>query len=61
RQDGQGEVDVELTRAEYAALRDSGILQTGSVVHLKPRRIRRFRAVSGGGAEFVETDPASLI
>ncbi|RTL33599.1 MAG: sulfate ABC transporter ATP-binding protein [Burkholderiales bacterium] len=61
RQDGQGEVDVELTRAEYAALRDSGILQTGSVVHLKPRRIRRFRAVSGGGAEFVETDPASMI
>ncbi len=62
RTDGQGEVDVELPRAEYAALRDSGILQTGATVHLKPRRIRRFRAVNGGQqSEFVETDPASLI
>ena len=62
RTDGLGEVDVELPRAEYAALRDSGILQTGATVHLKPRRIRRFRAVNGGHqSEFVETDPASLI
>jgi sulfate transport system ATP-binding protein len=61
RDDGQGEIDVELPRAEYAALRDSGILQTGVTVHLKPRRVRRFTAINGGRAEFVETDPASMI
>ncbi len=61
RADGHGEIDVELTRSEYAALRDSGILQTGATVHLKPRRIRRFSAVNGGRAEFVESDPASMI
>ncbi|WP_374316466.1 sulfate/molybdate ABC transporter ATP-binding protein [Aquabacterium sp.] len=42
RTDGEGEVDVELTRGEYAALRDSGVLQNGVVVHLKPRRVQRF-------------------
>ncbi|MFT3857165.1 MAG: sulfate ABC transporter ATP-binding protein [Aquabacterium sp.] len=61
RADGQGEVDVELPRAEYAALRDSGVLQSGGTVFLKPRRIRRFRVAGGGRQEFVETDPASLI
>ncbi|MDO9237293.1 MAG: sulfate ABC transporter ATP-binding protein [Aquabacterium sp.] len=60
RGDGQGEIDVELPRAEYAALRDSGVLQTGTTVHLKPRRIRRFRT-AGSGTEFVESDPASMI
>jgi sulfate transport system ATP-binding protein len=60
RADGQGEVDVELPRAEYSALRDSGILAGDAPVYLKPRRIRRFRA-AGGGGEFVETDPASMI
>ncbi len=61
RVDGHGEVDVELPRSEYAALRDSGILQTGATVHLKPRRIRRFSTVNGGRTEFVESDPASMI
>lgn len=61
RADGQGEIDVELPRSEYAALRDSGILQAGATVHLKPRRIRRFLAANGGRAEFVESDPASMI
>ncbi|MES2091112.1 MAG: sulfate ABC transporter ATP-binding protein [Pseudomonadota bacterium] len=42
RTDGQGEVDVELPRNEYAALRDSGLLQADATVHLKPRRVRRF-------------------
>ncbi len=42
RADGEGEIDVELTRAEYAALRDSGVLQPGAAVHLKPRRVRSF-------------------
>jgi sulfate transport system ATP-binding protein len=63
RVDGQGEVDVELPRSEYAALRDSGILQSGITVHLKPRKVRRF-ARSGGGdgrPEFVESDPATAI
>ena len=64
RADGQGEVDVELPRSEYAALRDSGVLQSGAIVHLKPRRIRRFLVTAGGAgaqAEFVATDPGALI
>ncbi len=64
RVDGQGEVDVELPRSEYAALRDSGILQAGATVHLKPRRVRRFAvdaSVNGGRPEFVESDPATAI
>ncbi len=64
RVDGQGEVDVELPRSEYTALRDSGVLQSGAIVHLKPRRIRRFIATAGSGtgqAEFVATDPGALI
>jgi len=44
RTDGQGEVEVELTREEFAALRDSGVLRSGEVAHLKPRRIRQFTA-----------------
>jgi sulfate transport system ATP-binding protein len=44
RADGQGEIDVELPRAEYAALRDSGLLSQGAQVHLKPRRVRSFTA-----------------
>ena len=50
RADGQGEVDVELPRSEYAALRDSGVLQSGAIVHLKPRRIRRFLVTAGARA-----------
>ncbi|TDP88614.1 sulfate transport system ATP-binding protein [Aquabacterium commune] len=44
RGDGQGEIEVELSREEFAALRDSGVLRTGEVAHLKPRRIRQFTA-----------------
>ena len=44
RGDGQGEVEVELPREEFAALRDSGVLREGEVAHLKPRRIRQFTA-----------------
>jgi sulfate transport system ATP-binding protein len=61
REDGRGEIDVEVTRAEFAALRDSGVLSQGAAVHLKPRRIRRFTAIQGGRNEFVETDPGALI
>jgi sulfate transport system ATP-binding protein len=45
RTDDVGEVDVEVPRNEYAALRDSGILQPGGTVYLKPRRVRRFSDV----------------
>ncbi len=61
RADGRGEIDVELPRGEYAALRDSGILQPGATVHLKPRRVRRFKVTKGGRPEFVATDPAAMI
>ena len=44
RGDGQGEIEVELSREEFAALRDSGVLRTGEQAHLKPRRIRQFTA-----------------
>jgi len=49
RGDGAGEIEVELTREEYAALRDSGVLRAGESAHLKPRRIRRFDAPATGG------------
>ena len=43
RIDDGGDVDVELPRAEYAALRDQLGLQRGSAVHLQPRRVTRFK------------------
>ncbi|MGE5450374.1 MAG: sulfate/molybdate ABC transporter ATP-binding protein [Acidobacteriota bacterium] len=64
RADGRGEVDVELPRSEYAALRDSGLLQSGVTVYLKPRRVRRFTAIprsEGGHADFAVTDPGAMI
>jgi len=64
REDGKGEVDVEVPRAEYAALRDSGVLQSGVTLHLKPRRVRSFQVVNGGQGgrpEFVATDPGAMI
>jgi sulfate transport system ATP-binding protein len=64
REDGKGEVDVEVPRAEYAALRDSGVLQSGVTLHLKPRRVRSFSVVNGGQGgrpEFVATDPGAMI
>jgi len=53
RIDDGGDVDVELPRAEYAALRDQLELQQGSVVHLRPRRITRFKQD--------QQDPAAMI
>jgi sulfate transport system ATP-binding protein len=44
RGDGSGEIEVELSREEYAALRDSGVLRAGQEAHLKPRRVRQFEA-----------------
>jgi sulfate transport system ATP-binding protein len=44
RRDGaEGYLDVELPRAEYAALRERLHLQRGSRVFLRPRRVTRFR------------------
>ncbi len=52
RGDGKGEIEVELSRDEYAALRDAGVLTVGQVAHLKARRVRHFEAPasSAGGA-----------
>jgi len=46
RGDGKGEIEVELSRDEYAALRDAGVLVVGQVAHLKARRVRHFEAPS---------------
>ena len=53
RIDDGGDVDVELPRAEYAALRDQLGLQRGSAVHLQPRRVTRFKQE--------QHDPAAMI
>ena len=45
RQDGAGEIEVELSRDAHAVLRDSGVLRPGLAVHLKPRRVRRFGSI----------------
>ena len=37
-----GEIEVELSRDEYAALRDSGVLRAGERAYLKPRRVTEF-------------------
>ncbi len=53
RADDGGDVEVELPRAEYAALRDQLGLQPGSEVHLRARRVTRF--------QHEELDPAAMI
>lgn len=50
RGDGKGEIEVELSRDEYAALRDAGVLAVGQVAHLKARRVRHFEAPAQAGA-----------
>ena len=50
RGDGQGEIEVELSRDEYAALRDAGVLVVGQRAHLKARRVRQFEAPALAGA-----------
>jgi sulfate transport system ATP-binding protein len=44
RDDAEGYIDVELSRAAYTALRERVRLDPGSRVHLRPRNIRRFDA-----------------
>jgi sulfate/thiosulfate transport system ATP-binding protein len=43
RVDDGSYIDVEVTRSEYQRLREQLGLQTGSTVHLKPRRVTRFK------------------
>jgi sulfate transport system ATP-binding protein len=57
RTDGPGQVDVELPRAQFVALRERLRLEPGARVQLRPRRITRFAAAAlaaaatvGGGA-----------
>ena len=59
RGDDGGYVDVEMPRAEFAALRERLRLDRGSRVHLKPRRVTRF----GGPGRDEDTafDPAAMI
>jgi sulfate transport system ATP-binding protein len=60
RDDDGSYVDVEMARSDYTVLRDKLGLQTGSKVHLKPRRITRFSAGSNG-AQTELIDPAAMI
>ncbi|OYU00384.1 MAG: sulfate ABC transporter ATP-binding protein [Burkholderiales bacterium PBB1] len=53
RLDDGSDIDVELPRSEYRALRERLPLDAGATTHLLPRRIRRF-------AEDL-TDPAAMI
>ena len=46
RDDAEGYIDVELSRAAYTALRERVRLDPGSRVHLRPRNIRRFDAAA---------------
>ena len=54
-------VDVEMTRSDYTALRERLGLQTGSQVHLKPRRVTRFTAGAKAANEAELSDPATMI
>ena len=53
RVDDGSDIDVELPRAEYRALRERLPLDTGATAHLLPRNIRRF--------DEDLTDPAAMI
>ena len=53
RQDDGSDVDVELPRADYLALRETLGLRPGSAVHLRPRRVTRFASDA--------PDPAAMI
>ena len=59
RQDDGAYVDVELARADYLKLRDRLQLKTGTMVHLRPRRVTRFVA-NAAQVELLD-DPAAAI
>ena len=60
RDDDGSYVDVELPRAGWAGLRERLGLQSGSAVHLKPRRVTRFVSAHGED-EALHSDPAAAI
>ena len=60
RDDDGSYVDVELPRAGWAGLRERLGLQSGSAVHLKPRRVTRFVSTHGED-EALHSDPAAAI
>lgn len=59
RLDDGSYVDVEMPRSEYSTLRERLGLETGSQVHLLPRRVTRFTAGASVGG--VDSDPAAMI
>ena len=54
RADDGSFVDVELPRADYLQLQDSGRINEGALLHLRARRLTRF-------SESAELDPAAMI
>ena len=60
RLDDGSDVDVQMARADYTALRDRLGLRTGSQVHLLPRRVTCFSAGPGRVPEDL-LDPAAMI
>jgi sulfate/thiosulfate transport system ATP-binding protein len=60
RLDDGSYVDVEMTRADFAVLREKLGLRNGSRVFLKPRRVTRFAAGAQTG-ESEALDPAAMI
>jgi sulfate/thiosulfate transport system ATP-binding protein len=54
RADGGGYMDMELPRADYLRLKDSGRINEGALLHLRARRLTRF-------SESAELDPAAMI
>jgi sulfate transport system ATP-binding protein len=59
RQDDGSYVDVEMPRSEFAALRQRLDLRSGSLVHLRARRITRFS--EGALSQQELPDPAAMI
>ena len=61
RLDDGSYVDVQMARADYIALQERLGLHTGSLVHLKPRRVTRFAAGLQPTGEPELPDPAVMI
>jgi sulfate transport system ATP-binding protein len=61
REDGQGQIDVELPRESFVALRQSLLLQPGQRVHLRPRRVTRFAAAAAAAAVIGASALASTV
>jgi sulfate transport system ATP-binding protein len=55
RADGGGFLDMELSRADYLQLKESGRLAEGALLHLRARRLTRF------ADDTAAIDPAAMI